>query len=108
VPQTALHRLCWAWWRRLPRDLKPQENLHFPTFKKPLKLTLTRQEQIEVWFLTETTLSLGETAGLVIDDPLPLSFPALPQQAFFNLRENLVKPLFCPIHFRFVKLNFGL
>jgi hypothetical protein len=57
---------------------------------------------------TETTLAFCGMAGLVIDDPLPLSFPPLPQQAFFNLREKLVKPLFCPIHFRFVKLNFGL
>jgi hypothetical protein len=32
----------------------------------------------------------------------------LPKQAFFNLREKLVEPLFCTIHFRFVKLNFSL
>ena len=34
-------------------------------------------------------------------------FP-LPKQAFFNLREKFVKPLFCTIHFRFVKLNLTL
>src|SRR4029077_10814615 len=34
-------------------------------------------------------------------------FP-LPKQAFFNLREKCAEPLFCTLHFCFVKLNLGL
>ena len=32
----------------------------------------------------------------------------LPKQAFFNLREKCAEPLFCTLHFRFVKLDLGL
>ena len=31
-----------------------------------------------------------------------------PNQAFFNRREDIVEPLFCTIHFRFVKLDLNL
>jgi hypothetical protein len=47
-------------------------------------------------------------AGSVIDE---ISFAALfplPKQTFFNLREKCAEPLFCTLHFRFVKLNLGL
>ena len=33
---------------------------------------------------------------------------SLPKQAFFNLREKCAEPLFCTLHFRFVKLNLSL
>ena len=39
---------------------------------------------------------------------MPYHFILLPNQAFFNRRENIVEPLFCTIHFRFVKLNLSL
>jgi hypothetical protein len=33
---------------------------------------------------------------------------SLAKQTFFNLREKFVEPLFCTIHFSFVKLNLSL
>jgi hypothetical protein len=41
---------------------------------------------------------LGEAAHSIL----------LPNQALLNRREHIVEPLFCTIHFRFVKLNLGL
>jgi hypothetical protein len=96
------------WWCRLaltaPRMLRASR-LTLAPFQNPSCIThhtAPHMPRFRLGCLNLDYCGLGHLRNIVC--PLFL----LPKQAFFNLREKCAEPLFCTLHFCFVKLNLGL
>src|SRR5262249_16278942 len=106
---------CWEFGGVHPLHANQQRALAGPAKEHPMAMRLPASQRTreELSALIEGRLRTASAKDelvrlatrLIVEEALPF---LLPNQAFFNRREKIVEPLFCTIHFRFVKLNLSL